>query len=150
GPNDLAGEATTAGGPLGYQVDNFGGFAWDASGLGSLSSGGSALNYQLSADGKTLSAFDAGGNPVFTLSLTDANTGQYSFKLFKPLDHSAPDVAGTADENDLSLAFSYKVWDSAAPSAPATGSLSITVDDDSPAQANDIAKSAAEPQGIHT
>ncbi|QMV61427.1 retention module-containing protein [Pseudomonas berkeleyensis] len=150
GPNDLAGEATTAVGPLGYQVDNFGGFAWDASGLGSLSSGGSPLNYQLSADGKTLSAFDAGGNPVFTLSLTNSDTGQYSFKLFKPLDHPAPDVAGTADENDLNLAFSYKVWDSAAPSAPATGSLTITVDDDSPATPDDIAKSASEPQGIHT
>ncbi|PPV34453.1 retention module-containing protein [Ectopseudomonas oleovorans] len=150
GPNDLAGEATTASGALGYQVDSFGGFAWDASGLGSLSSGGSALNYQLSADGKTLSAFDAGGNPVFTLSLTNSETGQYSFKLFKPLDHPAPDVDGTADENDLNLAFSYKVWDSAAPSAPATGSLTITVDDDSPATPDDIAKSASEPQGIHT
>lgn len=150
GPNDLAGEATTASGPLGYQVDSFGGFAWDASGLGSLSSGGSPLNYQLSADGKTLSAFDAGGNPVFTLSLTSSDTGQYSFKLFKPLDHPAPDVAGTADENDLNLAFSYKVWDSAAPSAPATGSLTITVDDDSPATPDDIAKSASEPQGIQT
>ena len=150
GPNDLAGEATTASGALGYQVDSFGGFAWDASGLGSLSSGGSALNYQLSADGKTLSAFDAGGNPVFTLSLTNSDTGQYSFKLFKPLDHPAPGVAGTADENDLNLAFSYKVWDSAAPSAPATGSLTITVDDDSPATPDDIAKSASEPQGIHT
>ncbi|WP_206409004.1 DUF5801 repeats-in-toxin domain-containing protein [Ectopseudomonas oleovorans] len=150
GPNDLAGEATTASGALGYQVDSFGGFAWDASGLGSLSSGGSALNYQLSADGKTLSAYDAGGNPVFTLSLTNSETGQYSFKLFKPLDHPAPDVDGTADENDLNLAFSYKVWDSAAPSAPATGSLTITVDDDSPATPDDIAKSASEPQGIHT
>ena len=150
GPNDLAGEATTAIGALGYQVDSFGGFAWDASGLGSLSSGGSALNYQLSADGKTLSAFDAGGNPVFTLSLTNSETGQYSFKLFKPLDHPAPDVDGTADENDLNLAFSYKVWDSAAPSAPATGSLTITVDDDSPATPDDIAKSASEPQGIQT
>ena len=150
GPNDLAGEATTASGALGYQVDSFGGFAWDASGLGSLSSGGSALNYQLSADGKTLSAFDAGGNPVFTLSLTNSETGQYSFKLFKPLDHPAPDVDGTADENDLNLAFSYKVWDSAAPSAPATGSLTITVDDDSPATPDDIAKSASEPQGIQT
>ncbi|VXB90340.1 retention module-containing protein [Pseudomonas sp. 8O] len=150
GPNDLAGEATTAGGALGYQVDSFGGFAWDASGLGSLSSGGSALNYQLSADGKTLSAFDAGGNPVFTLSLTNSDTGQYSFKLFKPLDHPAPDVDGTADENDLNLAFSYTLWDSAAPSAPATGSLTITVDDDSPATPDDIAKSASEPQGIQT
>ncbi|PIA74396.1 hemolysin-type calcium-binding protein [Ectopseudomonas toyotomiensis] len=150
GPNDLAGEATTASGALGYQVDSFGGFAWDASGLGSLSSGGSDLNYQLSADGKTLSAFDAGGNPVFTLSLTNSDTGQYSFKLFKPLDHPAPDVDGTADENDLNLAFSYKVWDSAAPSAPATGSLMITVDDDSPAAPDDIAKSASEPQGIQT
>ena len=150
GPNDLAGEATTASGALGYQVDNFGGFAWDASGLGSLSSGGSALNYQLSADGKTLSAFDAGGNPVFTLSLTNSETGQYSFKLFKPLDHPAPDVDGTADENDLNLAFSYTLWDSAAPSAPATGSLTITVDDDSPATPDDIAKSASEPQGIQT
>ncbi|WP_192982404.1 DUF5801 repeats-in-toxin domain-containing protein, partial [Pseudomonas sp. EggHat1] len=150
GPNDLAGEATTAGGALGYQVDSFGGFAWDTSGLGSLSSGGSALNYQLSADGKTLSAFDAGGNPVFTLSLTNSDTGQYSFKLFKPLDHPAPDVDGTADENDLNLAFSYTLWDSAAPSAPATGSLTITVDDDSPATPDDIAKSASEPQGIQT
>ncbi|AVO55178.1 retention module-containing protein [Ectopseudomonas mendocina] len=150
GPNDLPGEATTASGALGYQVDSFGGFAWDASGLGSLSSGGSALNYQLSADGKTLNAFDTGGNPVFTLSLTNSDTGQYSFKLFKPLDHPAPSIAGTADENDLNLAFSYKVWDSAAPSAPATGSLTITVDDDSPATPDDIAKSASEPQGIHT
>lgn len=150
GPNDLAGEATTASGALGYQVDNFGGFAWDASGLGSLFSGGSALNYLLSADGKTLSAFDAGGNPVFTLSLTNSDTGQYSFKLFKPLDHPAPDVDGTADENDLNLAFSYTLWDSAAPSAPATGSLTITVDDDSPVTPDDIAKSASEPQGIQT
>lgn len=150
GPNDQPAEATIASGSLEYQVDSFGGFAWDACGLGSLSSGGSALEYQLSGDGKTLSAFDADGNPVFTLSLTNAATGDYRFELFKPLDHAAPSLPGTADENDLSLAFTYQVWDSSMPSAPAVGSLSISVDDDSPALPDDTAKSASEPQGIQT
>ncbi|WP_322978177.1 retention module-containing protein [Pseudomonas sp. C11] len=150
GSNDLPGEVTTASGSLGYQVDSFGGFTWDASGLGSLSSGGSALTYQLSSDGKTLSAFDADDNPVFTLSLTNAASGDYRFELFKPLDHAAPSLPGTADENDLSLAFTYQVWDSSMSSVPAVGSLTISVDDDSPALPDDIAKSASEPQGIQT
>ncbi len=150
GPNDADGENASTSGTLGYEVDNFGSFAWDPSALGSLSSGGLALSYQLSNDDQTLTAFDENDDPVFELELTDPATGQYRFELFQPLDHPAPSVPGTADENDLLLNIGYQVWDAGAPTAPASGSLAITVDDDSPASPDDIERSTSEPQGIDT
>src|SRR5690606_33258657 len=132
----------------GYQVESLGGFTWETGGLSGLTSQGSPLDIELSGDGQTLTALDGEGNEVFTLS-HDAATGEYAFKLLRPLDHAAPQD-GQADENNLDLNFTYKVWDSATPSAPVQGSFKVTVNDDSPNVPDDIAKSAPEPQGVHT
>ncbi|MDG9929661.1 MULTISPECIES: retention module-containing protein [unclassified Pseudomonas] len=150
GPNDLPGQAVSVSGTLGYSVDTFGQFAWNGTAPSGLTSGGSAVSYHLSNGDRTLTAMvgGAGGEAVFILELTDTATGAYTFELFKPLDHEPP--ASGSDENDLPLSFGYQVWDADPSAAPASGSLTVTVDDDSPAAANDIAKSAPEPTGVNT
>ncbi|AVP93840.1 hypothetical protein [Aeromonas rivipollensis] len=57
-------------------------------------------------------------------------TGAYEFKLLLPLDHSAPVSPVTSDEDDIPLSFGYTVKDD--DGSTATGSLGITIDDDSP------------------
>ncbi|MFM5587005.1 type I secretion C-terminal target domain-containing protein, partial [Aeromonas rivipollensis] len=136
GPNDATGANTTVTGTLGY---NFGGdgaastgaFTWSTAGLPGLSSGGTALVYSVSADGLTLTgAKTGGGATVFTVKVTDLATGAYEFKLLLPLDHSAPVSPVTSDEDDIPLSFGYTVKDD--DGSTATGSLGITIDDDSP------------------
>ncbi|MBU2294065.1 MAG: VWA domain-containing protein [Gammaproteobacteria bacterium] len=154
GPNDLAGVDTTVTGTLGYDFGGDGAaavmpFAWSTSGLPALSSGGTPLTYSVSPDGLTLSATKSGGGAtVFTVNVTNVSTGAYEFKLLLPLDHSAPLTAGTSDENDINLNFAYTVKDG--DGSTANGSLSITVDDDSPAQPEDINNSMVEGSQVDT
>ncbi|MDB5601393.1 MAG: hypothetical protein JWN71_3437, partial [Xanthobacteraceae bacterium] len=49
------------------------------------------------------------GNVVFVATLSDANNGEYSFTLLKPLDHADDDADS---ENTLSLTFNYTATDS--------------------------------------
>ncbi|MBD9415081.1 retention module-containing protein [Pseudomonas sp. PDM16] len=150
GPNDLAGQEVQVDGVLGYSVDTFGNFAWSGTAPSGLTSGGSPVTYHLSDGNKTITAKVGGenGQTVFTLKLTDTATGAYEFELFKPLDHEPP--ASGSDENDLPLNFSYQVWDANPSALPASGSLTVVVDDDSPAKPSDISKSAPEPTGVNT
>ena len=154
GPNDLDGVDTTVIGTLGYDFGGDGAaavmpFAWSTSGLPGLSSGGTPLTYSVSPDGLTLSAAKTGGGAtVFTVTVTNVSAGAYEFKLLLPLDHSAPLNAGTSDENDINLNFAYTVKDG--DGSIANGSLSITVDDDSPAQPVDIHNSMLEGSKVDT
>ncbi|MGG2397417.1 retention module-containing protein [Pseudomonas sp. SH1-B] len=132
GVNDLDGEATEVTGVLGYNFgpDGPGTFTWSTAGLAAMgiSSGGTLLTYEVSADGLTLTAY-AGETVVFVAQVTDLATGAYEFKLLATLDHAAPEGGGS-DENDILYQFNYTITDGNG--TPATGSLSILVDDDSP------------------
>src|SRR5690606_17818094 len=132
GVNDLDGEATSVSGVLGYSFgpDGPGSFTWSTAGLAAMgiSSGGTPLIYQVSPDGLTLSAY-AGETLVFVAQVTNFLTGSYQFQLFAPLDHAAP-ALGDSDENDILYQFNYTITDGNG--TPASGSLSILVDDDSP------------------
>ncbi|MDP9940041.1 retention module-containing protein [Ectopseudomonas alcaliphila] len=132
GVNDLDGEATSVSGVLGYSFgpDGPGTFTWSTAGLAALgiSSGGVPLTYQVSADGLVLTAF-AGETLVFEVQVTNLLTGVYQFELFAPLDHAAPPL-GESDENDILYLFNYTITDGNG--TPASGSLSILIDDDSP------------------
>ncbi len=146
---DDDGVATIVTGSLGYDYgdDGFGSFAWQTDGLPTVTSGGQAVEYQVSANGQVLTAQTMNSQqPVFTVTLTNTATGAFQFQLHAPLDHPAP--ASGSVENNLDFQFAYQMVDGNG--STASGALSISVDDDSPAQPNDIAKSASEPQGIHT
>ncbi|QUS54384.1 DUF5801 repeats-in-toxin domain-containing protein [Pseudovibrio brasiliensis] len=89
-----------------------------------LSSDGVQLVYEFSADGTTLKALKgSGGDEVFTVTLSDADSGSYIFTLVGNLDH---DVAGS--EEELLLYFGFTAKDSDGDTAP--GSFRVVVNDD--------------------
>lgn len=105
--------------------------AVDASGV-ALTAGGAAV--KLWTDGTTLYGYvgadPQGGAPVsgarvFTVTLSDALSGSYTFTLNANLDHA---IAGTEDE--LTLKFGFTATD--ADGDAATGSFTVKVDDDTP------------------
>lgn len=89
-----------------------------------LTSHGQTLAYALSGNGSVLTA-SAGGRTVFTVSLSDQDSGSYLFDLMDVLDHA---LANT--EDNIVLTFGFTVTDSDGDSA--TSSFNITVDDDLP------------------
>ncbi|QUL37989.1 DUF5801 repeats-in-toxin domain-containing protein [Erythrobacter sp. JK5] len=136
GTGDVAGENVQATGsvaslfvpgadvPLTYSLGT------DTSGLPALSSGGVALTYAV--NGNTLTA-SAGADDVFTFTL-NPTTGVWTFTLLAPLDH-----ANGGDENDIQIELGGLIiaTDGDGDQATATGSLLITVDDDTPVAQND-------------
>ncbi|MBY5940983.1 tandem-95 repeat protein [Halomonas sp. DP5N14-9] len=127
GINDVAGERTAATGSLGYDFgsDGPGSFSWSSTGLPALTSGGSPVTWSLSGNGRSLVGFDNTGNRVISVQLTDVANGNYKVVLAKPLDHSHPGV-----ESDINFSVGYTITDSVGDSA--SGSIDITVDDDTP------------------
>ncbi|MCJ8288099.1 Ig-like domain-containing protein, partial [Halomonas sp.] len=127
GINDVAGERTAATGSLGYDFgsDGPGSFSWNTTGLPVLTSGGSPVTWSLSGNGRSLVGFDNTGNRVISVQLTDVANGNYKVVLAKPLDHSNPGV-----ESDINFSVGYTITDSVGDSA--SGSIGITVDDDTP------------------
>ncbi|WP_348814412.1 Ig-like domain-containing protein [Halomonas sp. H10-59] len=127
GINDVAGERTAATGSLGYDFgsDGPGSFSWNTTGLPALTSGGSPVTWSLSGNGRSLVGFDNTGNRVISVQLTDVANGNYKVVLAKPLDHSHPGV-----ESDINFSVGYTITDSVGDSA--SGSIDITVDDDTP------------------
>ncbi|WP_168801103.1 T1SS-143 repeat domain-containing protein [Rhizobium rhizophilum] len=90
-----------------------------------LFSAGIQVEYSLSDDGTALTA-TAGEATVFTVTLSDDESGSYTFTLLRPLDH--PDGAG---ENSLKLDFQFTATDSDGDTTgPAT--ISVIVVDDVP------------------
>ncbi|MBV7266499.1 DUF5801 repeats-in-toxin domain-containing protein [Erythrobacter ani] len=130
---DVAGEATV-------QTGNLAGIDFGADGPGSitLTAGadtglttlaGNPVETVWDATTLTLTGQDSlTGADVFTLVITDVNTGAYTFTLLAPVDH--PDGAS---EDDQSLSVGVVVSD--AEGDTANGTISITIDDDSPVAA---------------
>ncbi|MGF0538176.1 DUF5801 repeats-in-toxin domain-containing protein, partial [Agrobacterium sp. ES01] len=97
-----------------------------------LTSGGNAVHTVVLADGTLVGYTGAevpaaidGAGVVFHAELSDANDGEYSFTLVKPLDHAEGD-----GENALSLTFNFTASDSDGDTA--TGSFVVNVVDDVP------------------
>jgi len=134
GIGDVPGERTVATGSLGYSFgsDGPGSFAWSTTGLPALTSGGSPVNWSLSANGLSLFGLDGNGNSVISVQLTNIASGSYKVILAKPLDHSNPNI-----ESDIDFSVGYTITDSAGDSA--SGSIDITVDDDMPVANADVA-----------
>ncbi len=148
GVEDDDGAATTASGSLGYDYgnDGFGSFTWLPDGLPTITSGGQAVEYQVSPNGQVLTAqIVGGGQPVFTVTLTNPATGAFQFQLFKPLDHAAP-LSGSV-ENNLNFQFDYEMVDGNG--STAQGVLEISVDDDSPL-AQDLSQSREASGDVNT
>jgi len=160
GPGDVPGNATThhdtlvanfnAEGPAGtnpYDFASISGHAVQDSGGHTVSSGGSPLTYFWDATNHVLyastnadNATDAASTAAFSVSVNEG-TGAYDFTLLKPLDHplhSDPSVPGsTAFEDNLVINIPYTVTDHSG--GHATGTLAVTVNDDSPSAINDSA-----------
>jgi len=124
-------------------------FVWGVAGLAAkgVTSQGHTLLYEV-VDGLTLNAYymgypgdDEGPKPsvesfdsqempsvkilVFSLEVTDLDTGAYRFELYRPLDHSNP-----GSEDDIVYNFTFSLSDGAGDSV--VGGLNMIVDDDSP------------------
>ncbi|MEQ5857061.1 Ig-like domain-containing protein [Halomonas sp. EF61] len=134
GISDVAGERIAATGSLGYDFgsDGPGSFSWNTAGLPVLTSGGSPVIWSLSGNGRSLVGFDNTGNRVISVQLTDVANGNYKVVLAKPLDHSNPSV-----ESDINFSVGYTITDRVGDSA--SGTIRITVDDDTPVANPDIA-----------
>lgn len=91
-----------------------------------LESDGQVVSYNVSVDGTVLEAtIDGGQTPVFTVSLSDLESGSYDFELFNNLDHPTADT-----EDDINLTFAFTATDSDGDTA--NSSFTVTVDDDAP------------------
>ena len=123
---DGAGEGATFTGSLGYNFgsDGVGSFSWGTAGLPSLTSGGVAITYSVSPDGHVLTG-SANGTPVFTVTLTDINTGAFEVNLLQPVDHP---VKGS--EDTLTFEIPYTITDGNG--TPANGTLTVGIVDDAP------------------
>ncbi len=100
-----------------------------------LTSNGQALNYVLSA-GDTLLTAKAGGRTVFTVQLSDAGSGSYTFTLSDNIDHFGANAAR------LALGFGFVARD--ADGDTATSSFTVNVSDDVPTAGPVTAQTLAE------
>ncbi|MEQ9489367.1 MAG: Ig-like domain-containing protein [Alphaproteobacteria bacterium] len=98
----------------------------------SLTADGEAVSFTLSDDGTTISAIDAGGSPVFEMTLSGEGDApySYSFSLQGNLDH--PEGLGA---NDLSLPFEVSVTDGDGTTSSAP--IAISIVDDVPVAVDD-------------
>ncbi|WP_152224797.1 retention module-containing protein [Pseudomonas sp. SCB32] len=110
---------------LNYSFGNHGvgTFSWGTAGLPTITSGGVPLTYTVSPDGHTLTA-SANGTPVFTLTLTDINTGAVQLTLLQPIDHP------TAGQDTLTINVPYTVTDGTGVST--TSNLAVGIVDSVP------------------
>jgi T1SS-143 domain-containing protein len=155
-PGDVAGSAITQTGTLIHDFNSDGPAASDPinfspmdngshATLVGLSSGGAALKYYWDAAGDTLyastnttSLADAQSTAAFKVVLNTA-TGAYTYTQLKPVDHPGHDADGanngpeTSYEDNLNVNLTYQVKDSNGDAV--TGTLSVTINDDSPAAA---------------
>ncbi len=159
GAGDVAGQAITQSGTLIFSFNADGPAAsdpinfamMDVGGLHNsavvntaavaVTSGGAGLKYYWDGAGDTLyastntgSLANAQSTAAFKVVLNTA-TGAYTYTQIKPLDHPGHDDPGTGPvetsyEDDINIDLSYQVKDGNGDSA--TGTLSVTIDDDSP------------------
>ena len=72
---------------------------------------------------------------VIRLTVLDLQTGDYRVDLYRPLDHQAPSD-GVAFENELPIPINFTLTDGNG--TQATGTLTVSVDDDSPDPCNPL------------
>jgi T1SS-143 domain-containing protein len=77
--------------------------------LGALTSAGQPVTFSLSANGTVLTA-SAGGQAVFTVTLSDTGSGSYDFNLTGVLDHPVK-ASGASNEDILSFTFTFTARD---------------------------------------
>ncbi|WP_413037909.1 DUF5801 repeats-in-toxin domain-containing protein [Pseudovibrio exalbescens] len=94
-----------------------------------FTSGGEEVIITASVDGLTLTGTTVGGTKVFTVTVTDAETGRFTFKQYEAIDH--PDANETGAADPLSMTIGYTVTDGDGDTA--NGSVTITIKDDGPA-----------------
>ena len=102
-----------------------------------LTSNGATISYVLSTDGQTLTA-SAASHAVFTVQLSDAANGSYTFTLLDNLDHASGNGA-----NNLALTFSFTATDSDGDTT-APASFTVNVTDDVPTIGTPDAESVIE------
>ncbi|SEI23750.1 VCBS domain-containing protein [Tardiphaga sp. OK245] len=94
-----------------------------------LTSNGVALQYVLSTDGTTLTAYQGSGrldgDKVFAVTLSDQGNGSYNFTMLGHLDHPISGV-----EDDLTPVFSFTARDGDGDAI--SSSFSVTINDDAP------------------
>ncbi|MGJ4894650.1 VCBS domain-containing protein [Bradyrhizobium oligotrophicum] len=118
-----------------------------------LTSNGVALTYDVSEGGTLITAYrfdgqhyiDGNGNwtgnkanaAVFTVKLSDLDSGSYSFTLLDNLDHPVPNT-----EDSIALTLKYVATDSDGDQV--SGTFKVSVNDDSPEAHTGTAKSISE------
>jgi T1SS-143 domain-containing protein len=124
-------EADSVGGTIDFAALN--GTAVQDTLANPVSSAGTALTYYWDAGSKTLYASKdttnlstAQGTAVFLVVVTNMATGAYQFDLLAPVDHP---TAGTEDNITISIGFTVTDGDGDV----ANGTLTVNIDDDSPA-----------------
>lgn len=142
GEDDVSGEDVSVVGTLNYDFGDDGAGDVDFAsldgqvvqatgdgGLQNLTSQGNAVTYIWNAATHTLTGVANAGEEstydVFSLEVTNIETGAYTFTLLAPVDHP---TAETEDDLVLDLPFTVSDFDG----DTATGSLQVTIDDDSP------------------
>jgi len=93
-------------------------------GANPVSSGGVPLVYSWNGATDTLTAF-AGLTPVFTVVVTDPNTGDFTFSLLEAIDHPT-----TGTEDNIVVAMTFTATDGDGDTV--TGTLTVDFDDDVP------------------
>jgi T1SS-143 domain-containing protein len=132
-------DTTTGSIKIDFKSDGPGNVKLTLDGLNALNlkSNGESISYAVSQDGKTITATDSGGNPVFTVVLgtpsTDATgtTVPYTFTLLQPLDHATGNGV-----NNIAIPLNFIGTDSDGDTV--AGSFGVTVVDDVPVANNDV------------
>ena len=134
---DVAGQAFTASGTLthNYSTDNKA--ASDPINFSPMDGttglvGTETVTYSWNPANNTLTASSAARGPIFTVVVDGGSdttgNGAYVFTLLKPVLHESAN-----GENDATVALTYQVKDATAPTPDtANGTLTITIDDDTP------------------
>ncbi len=109
-----------------------------ASAAGTGSVGTEAVDFTYDETSHTLTATVAAGEAragtvLFTVAITDVNTGAYAVTLQNPIMHPSLDgQPGDNTENNVSVALTFTVSDSDPAADSDTGTLTIDFDDDTP------------------
>ncbi|MDQ0559402.1 T1SS-143 domain-containing protein, partial [Rhizobium mesoamericanum] len=102
-----------------------------------LTSNGQAITVSTSADGLTVTG-KVGDVTIFTLQVTDAKTGAYTFTQTGPIDH--PDKNETGASDTLRITFDFTVTDGDGDTA--SNAVHIDINDDGPSTGEGIGQSA--------
>jgi T1SS-143 domain-containing protein len=112
------------------------------SGLAGLTSNDVPVTFVLS-EGDTVLTAKAGEATVFTVNLSDLESGSFDFSLLDNLDHPTANT-----EDDINLTFAFTATDSDGDTV--NGSFSVTVDDDAPVATDATVSATVDEDDINT